>query len=52
MNELNESLERIEEELELLNKPNDWGLSIGDELHQIEHQLGRIADALVKLAKK
>jgi hypothetical protein len=31
---------------------NSWNQSIGDELHQIEYQLGRIADALEKIANK
>ena len=52
MNELTESINCIVEELEILTKPNSWGQTIGDELHQIEYQLSRIADALGKLAKK
>ena len=31
---------------------NDHNNTVGDELHQIEHQLGRIADALEIIAKK
>ena len=31
---------------------NSWGQSVGDELHQMEYQLGRIADALEIIAKK
>jgi hypothetical protein len=31
---------------------NSWNQSIGDELHQIEYQLGRIADSLEKIANK
>lgn len=42
----------IAEELELSNKTNSWNQSIGDELHQIEYQLGRIADSLEKIANK
>ena len=44
----------IAEELELINSnnSNSWGQSIGDELHQIEYQLGRIADSLEKIADK
>jgi len=36
----------------ILRDENSWGQSIGDELHQIEYQLGRIADALEKLVNK
>jgi len=42
----------IAEELELSNKTNSWNQSVGDELHQIEYQLGRIADSLEKIANK
>jgi hypothetical protein len=47
-------IESMAEELELMNRnnSNSWGQSIGDELHQIEYQLGRIADSLEKIADK
>lgn len=31
---------------------NDFGQTVGDELHQIEYQLSRIADSLEKIANK
>lgn len=31
---------------------NDFGMTVGDELHNIEFQLSRIADALEKIANK
>lgn len=34
-----------------LNPLNDFGNSVGDELHQIEYQLTRIADALETIVK-
>lgn len=40
------------EEMEIANRPNSWNQSVGDELHQIEYQLGRIADSLDKIANK
>lgn len=42
----------IAEELELANKPNSWNTSIGDELHEMNHQLKRIADSLEKIADR
>jgi hypothetical protein len=44
-------LSNIEQAI-LVPKKNDFGNSIGDELHEIEFQLGRIADALEKIASK
>lgn len=35
-----------------ITKPNDFGQSIGDELHDIAYQFSRIADALEKIAHK
>lgn len=35
-----------------LNPLNDFGNSVGDELHQIEYQLTRIADALEQIVKR
>jgi len=35
-----------------LNNTNDFGNTIGDELHQIEYQISRVADALEKILKK
>jgi len=38
-----------------LNPLNDFGNSVGDELHQIEYQITRVADALegiLKIMKK
>ena len=46
-----DSLNNIEEAIHN-PKVNSWGQSIGDELHQIEYQLSRIADALEKIANK
>jgi len=46
------SLDRIVEELELSNKSNSWNTSIGDELHEINELLKRIADNLEKIANK
>ena len=34
------------------NPNNDFGMSIGDELHDIAYQFSRIADALEKIANK
>jgi len=34
-----------------LNPLNDFGNSVGDELHQIEYQLSRIADSLEAIVK-
>ncbi len=34
------------------NPNNDFGMSIGDELHDIAYQFSRIADALEKIASK
>lgn len=31
---------------------NSWGETVGDELHQIEYQLRRIADALEQITNK
>lgn len=35
-----------------LNPDNFFGQTVGDELHQIEYQLSRIADSLEKIANK
>ena len=35
-----------------INRPNDHGSSIGDELHDIAFSFSRIADALEKMADK
>lgn len=35
-----------------LNPTNDFGMTVGDELHNIHYELGRIADALEALVKK
>jgi len=35
-----------------LNPCNDFNMTVGDELHSIEYQLSRIADALELLVKK
>jgi len=35
-----------------LNPTNDFNMTVGDELHNIEFHLGRIADALEAIAKK
>jgi NTP pyrophosphatase (non-canonical NTP hydrolase) len=37
---------------EALTRSNDFGQSIGDELHDIAYQFSRIADALEKIANK
>jgi hypothetical protein len=34
------------------NPNNDFGMSIGDELHDIAYEFSRIADALEKIANK
>ena len=44
-------LSNIEQAI-IIESKNDFGNTVGDELHQIEYQLSRIADALVKIAKK
>ena len=43
------SIDNLTEKFEL---KNDFGMTIGDELHSIEFQLSRIADALEKIANK
>lgn len=43
------ALDNLSEKFEL---KNDFGQTIGDELHQIEFQLSRIADCLEKLINK
>lgn len=35
-----------------INPNNDFGRSVGDELHDIAFQFSRIADALEKIANK
>lgn len=35
-----------------LDPINDFGQTVGDELHSIDYQLSRIADALEKIANK
>jgi hypothetical protein len=35
-----------------LNPINDFGMTVSDELHSIDYQLARIADALEALVKK
>lgn len=35
-----------------LNPSNDFNMTVGDELHNIDYQLSRIADALEALVKK
>ena len=42
------SLENLSEKFEL---KNDFGMTIGDELHNIEFQLSRIADSLETIVK-
>ena len=55
---MNENLQEIATELSNIEQAlispqtNSWGQTIGDELHQIEFQLSRIADALEIIAKK
>jgi hypothetical protein len=38
--------------LENINPTNDFGNTVGDELHQIEFQIGRVADALEQILKR
>lgn len=38
--------------VENLNPTNDFGNTVGDELHQIEYQIGRVADALELILKQ
>jgi len=38
--------------VESLNPTNDFGNTVGDELHQIEFQICRVADALEQILKK
>lgn len=35
-----------------VNPLNDFGNTVGDELHQIEYQISRVADALEAILKK
>ena len=42
------SLDNLSEKFEL---KNDFGMTIGDELHNIEFQLSRIADSLETIVK-
>lgn len=35
-----------------INPTNDFGNTLGDELHQIEYQISRVADALESILKK
>lgn len=35
-----------------LDPNNDFGMTVGDELHSIDFHLSRIADALEKIANK
>ena len=35
-----------------LNPSNDFNMTVGDELHSIDYQLSRIADALETIIKK
>lgn len=35
-----------------LDPLNDFGNTLGDELHQIEYQISRVADALESILKK
>jgi hypothetical protein len=44
-------LSNIEQAI-LIDQKNDFGQSIGDELHSIDFHLSRIADALEKIANK
>lgn len=47
--DLSNSIDHIADNL---NPVNDFGNNVGDELHQIEWQLSRIADALEFIVKK
>jgi len=38
--------------MENLNPINDFGNTVGDELHQIEYQISRVADALESILKR
>lgn len=38
--------------VESLNPTNDFGNTVSDELHQIEYQIGRVADALEEILKR
>jgi hypothetical protein len=56
-NETNEAIQAIANAIEDYgftygNPNNDFGSSIGDELHDIAYQFSRIADALEKIADK
>ena len=46
-----DALSNLEEAIKCPKK-NDFGQSVGDELHQIEWQLSRIADVLEQIVKK
>jgi len=48
LNDIVNSIDRIGDKLD---PSNDFGQTIGDELHAIEYQLGRIADILEQIFK-
>jgi hypothetical protein len=59
LKDIETALYDISNEIQSQNKQNDFGNTVGDELHNIEWRLGelyevqtRIADALEKIANK
>jgi hypothetical protein len=54
MQEFNNAIENIADAVENLNldPKNDFGYTVGDQLHEMCWQLERIADALEKLTAK
>ena len=49
LRDISNAIENLEARLD---PNNDFGQSVGDELHSIDFNLGRIADALEKIANK
>lgn len=46
-----EMVNSIDNVADQLNPNNDFGNTVSDELHQIEYQIGRVADALESILK-
>lgn len=46
-----EMVNSIDNVADQLNPNNDFGNTVSDELHQIEYQIGRVADALEAILK-
>jgi hypothetical protein len=52
LKDIETALYDISNEIQSQNKQNDFGNTVGDELHDIAYTLTRIADALEKIANK